>query len=135
MSTPVIVTFLIVFIPVLISRYLHEQALKDLDPEMKLKLLDAFSNQRKYSGIVMLPLFIGYFLLLQFLPRYSIITISVFGVSFLIYFIASRIMNYRKLQKLGAPDDYLKVQRVSILMITTGFVLVGVQIFYVLNFQ
>lgn len=133
MSTSLIITFIIVFLPILISRFLQEKALKNLDPDMKVKLLDAFSRQRKYSGLIMLPLLIGYFLLLQFLPEYSLITIAVFGVSFIFYFVISRLLNYRKMVRLGMPEEYLKIQRLSILMIATGFVLVGVQLFYILN--
>jgi len=133
MSTSFIITFIIILLPVLISRFLLEKALKNLDPEMKVKLLDAFSNQRKYSGLIMLPLLVGYFLLLRFLPQYSLITITVFGISFIFYFVISRVLNYRKVVKLGLPEEYLKIQRLSILMIATGFVLVGIQIIFILN--
>lgn len=130
MSNEVILSFILIFVPIFISRYLMEKALKELDAEMKVKLLDAFSNQRKYNGFILLPVIIIYFVLLKTMPEYSMLVIGIFGLAFIVYYALSRILAYRKMVMLQVPENYLKKYKISTWLVALGFIMVGIQICY-----
>lgn len=128
MSNGVIITFIILFVPILFSRFMMEKELKKLDAEMKVKLLDGFSNQRKYMGFVMLPIMLVYLFLLKMFPEYSLVCVGIFALLFIVYFIWSRRSNFRKIKELGAPEAYVNAFRNATIMVALGFLAVGVQI-------
>lgn len=107
--------------------------MKTLDAETKVKLLDGFSSQRKYTSIVMFGVLLVYLLLLKFFSDYSMLIIGVFGMLFMLYFIISRVLNYQKIALLGASEEYLRMYKLSTCLVGAGFIGVGLQLFWLFH--
>lgn len=125
-----IITLFLVIIPIFISRILLERGMKTLDDAAKIRLLDGFSKQRKITSYIMLAILIIYLLLLKFFSDYALLIVGVFGMLFMLYFVMSRILNYRKVEALGASEHYLKMYKLSAYLIGTGFLAVGLQLWW-----
>jgi tetratricopeptide (TPR) repeat protein len=125
-----ILTLVIILGPIMISRLIMETATKKLDSEMKVKLLDAFSDQRKYALIVGLPLLIIYLLVLKFFPDYTWAIILGFGACYMLYYIWKSTRNYKKVKELGVPSDYLGKYKAAIIIVFLGFLGFGCQVAY-----
>ena len=129
-SSGLIFTILILLVPIVISRLILESALKKLEADIKLKLLDAFSNQRKYSLIIVLPSLVVYILSLKYFPEQTWKIILGFGSVYLIFFILKNFLNYKKVKSLGAPIDYIKSFRMAVMIVFLGVLGFGIQIVY-----
>jgi tetratricopeptide (TPR) repeat protein len=129
-SSGLILTILLLLGPVLISRLIMEDALKRLDSNMKVKLLDAFSRQRKMSLLITLPALVLYMLALKYFPGYTWKIILGFGFFYIIYFIWKSFRNYKKLQEFEAPDHYSKKYRLATIIVLAGFIGFGIQLLY-----
>jgi tetratricopeptide (TPR) repeat protein len=123
----------LVFVPMIISRFMMEKALSKLDGEMKLKLLDAFSRQRKFGMLIGLSVFLAYLFFLKFLPQYTNKIVLFFGISFVFYFIIRNVINYRIIKFLNVPPAYCKTFKLNIVIISCGFLSFGIQQFYLIN--
>jgi tetratricopeptide (TPR) repeat protein len=132
-TSSLIFTLLIVLVPIMLSRLIMENALKKLDGEIKLKLLDAFSNQRKYTLFITLPSLIVYILTLNYFPAHTWTIIIGFGSIYMIYFVLKNFSNYKKVKKLGVPISYLKKFKMAIILIFLGFICLGIYLLVQFN--
>ena len=130
MNIPYIIGLIVFFVLLVASRFLNEKALKILSSEEKVKLLDGFSNMRKYN-LIPIIVFIGiYFLMNKYFPQlYLVIFISYFGL-LIIFVILTSIITFKKLHKLELPKNYIKkyifsmiIQYIGITILFTSIIL------------
>src|SRR5437870_5662358 len=100
--------FIALVVAVIISRVIMEKALKNLTPEEKSKLLDAFSGYRIYNYAAIMILMVLYFGALRYFPELISTVMPVFLISFLLVTGTVSILTYRKLRGLGLPAAYIK---------------------------
>jgi tetratricopeptide (TPR) repeat protein len=132
MSNDLILTIALLLIPLAISRLLMEKANAALDSETKIKLLDAFAKQRKYRLLIALPVLFLYLFSLKYFPENAASIITIAGILYGCYFVFQSLKNYRIVRSLSVSDAYLKTFKMASLIVFSGFVLLGVQICYLL---
>ena len=98
---------------VIISRVIMEKALKNLRPDEKVKLLDAFSGYRIYNYAAILILMVLYFGAMRYFPESTSAIAPVFLISFLLATVTTSVLTYRKLKSLGLPPQYVKNYLIS----------------------
>ena len=119
------ISMLIMFACILISRFISEKAMKELSPEKKVELIDLFSGNRKKSLILMfvlVALFFG-FIKLNFIAL-SYLTIF-YGILFLTILIVRMYSTYRKLNQNEYPLDFIKR-----FLIANSISVLGILIFF-----
>ena len=130
MSGYLFICFALFLVPIVISRLIMEKALGRLEGETKLKLLDAFAKQRKYSLYFVLPVILVYLLTMVYFANYATpIAVSVLG-AFIVYGIARNTYSYRKMKALEVPADYLRAFKRSAVLTSLGFIALLVYIFW-----
>lgn len=91
---------------VLISRIMGERALRQLSPDEKVRLLDAFSTLRAYSFVPLIVIVLAAIGLPKLFPNgpwwLSILVLSACGI----YVVALHVFEVRKIGKLGLPQSY-----------------------------
>ncbi|MGE3799652.1 MAG: hypothetical protein AB7H80_01380 [Candidatus Kapaibacterium sp.] len=119
---------LIVFIGVIISRFITERGMKVLSIEEKGRLVEAFSSFRIWNLLPFVLVLIVYFFLKKSGSSWSPESIGIFmGILFLIA-LASKVFAARKLRTLDLPQSYLKKhaigQTVSLISLVVFFLLI-----------
>ncbi|MCW3104422.1 MAG: hypothetical protein JWO09_2862 [Bacteroidetes bacterium] len=133
MTNDSLISIALILLPILISRFMLERALGKLDGEMKLKLLDGFSKQRKYRLFIVVPCLFIYLLSLKFFPG-QIINIVIFaGILLSVYFVAGSVVNYRKVRALGVPESYSNTYKWASTIVAAGFVAFAIHLFVILQ--
>lgn len=120
MSDNYFYSILIIFVPIIISRFIMEGAQRDLDSETKVKLLDAFASRRKFALIFYLLLFVAFYLGIKVYPEYYRIILVSYMLLFLFVASGSAIRNYKKLIELEIPNRYVQKFVVSSIITSTG---------------
>lgn len=103
-----IIGFALFFAAILINRSITSAALKKLDDETKLRLVNAFSDGGGIKSIVLFVIVIGYVLALQVYPQHiGMLTIG-YAVLFGAYLLWKFTANYRKLKEIDVPREYFR---------------------------
>ncbi|MCW3072701.1 MAG: hypothetical protein JWO44_2591 [Bacteroidetes bacterium] len=133
MTDDMIISIALILVPILISRFMLEKALGKLDGEMKLKLLDGFSKQRKYRLFIVIPCMFIYLLSLRFFEEQTVKIVVFAGILLSVYFVIGSVVNYRKIRALGVPESYSKTYKWASMIVAAGFIAFAVQLFIMLN--
>lgn len=133
MSNDLIIMLSVLLIPVVISRLIMEKAMEKLEGEMKLKLLDAFSRQRKYRLYFIVPIILVYFLALKYFSEQAVIIVVTVAIIYMAYFLIRSVLNYKKLSFLAVPDSYRKAFLIASITVLVGFTGFGIQLYRILN--
>jgi hypothetical protein len=110
----------------MISRFVSEKALKILDNEEKAKLLDSFSNFRKYSQIPVIVVFILYLIINYINPPFADIAFIFLISIFLIFMFLTHFLINKKLSSMNLPKAYIKKFNIARHIYNSGFVILGV---------
>jgi hypothetical protein len=111
-----IIGIVIFLLLIVVSRFLNERAIRTLNSEEKVKLIDSFSNMRKYNLIPIIVLIGLFFFLTSYFPEfYLTIIISYFGL-LIIFVIITSLRTFKKLHKLELPAIYIKRYIVSMIV-------------------
>ena len=106
LTDPFLAIFVFVGVMV-INRILAEKALKRLTPEEKARLLDAFSNYRIYSTLILVLLVVGFFVASRTTSDLRpTITWGMFSFV-IVFFVGTLILSYAKLRRLALGDSYV----------------------------
>lgn len=125
-TTSYIFLIIILLLPNVLSRLIMEKAFNKLDGEIKLKLLDSFSNQRKYSLIISLPCLVIYLLSLKYFSEYTWSIILGFGSVYLVYIVWKSSVNYKKINQIAVSSQYIRAFRVSTFITFFGLIILGI---------
>lgn len=87
---------------VVASRFLHERALAGLSPDEKLRVLDAFSAQRKYSLLIVVAISLPLFL------APAAISPAVNMAAVALYAAGSSAYSFAKMRRLALPAGYVR---------------------------
>ncbi len=116
MTTTELIPIIILLVSIVLSRYVMESALKELDNEQKGRLLGSFSAYRLANttiifGLVLLFLF-GQNYYPDLTQQFTLLFIALFvGISATI-----SILSYRKLQQLEMPAKYIRSFLIGLLI-------------------
>ena len=112
------------------SRFISENALKLLSENEKAKILDSFSNFRKYNQIPVLIIF-ALVLLIEYLePEYSVKIFITLMILFIVFMVVSHLLITKKLNNLNLPRDYRKKYDISRIVYFSGFAICGATIIF-----
>jgi hypothetical protein len=95
-------------VAVMISRIIMERALKRLGPDVKARMVDAFSAYRIYNYAAILTLMVLYFACVRYFPQQSSVITPVFFLLFLVVTGVVSFLSYRKLKALEMPSHYVR---------------------------
>lgn len=99
---------LIVFAAIIVSRIVSKQALKQLSPEERSRLLASFSSYRLYNRVIFLGLVGAYFAATTYIPQsYPTVTLLFIILCFAVLGTVS-VLSYRKLKSLNLPHSYIR---------------------------
>ena len=112
--------FIVLMALMFISRMLMEKGLKLLDDAKKSQMYTEFSGSRKLFLIPSIILIGAFMISISRLPQYSMQLSLVFAGIVLVYTGASNYHIYRKLKKIGIPDEYFKYFILSRLVVVAG---------------
>jgi small-conductance mechanosensitive channel len=107
MNTTGMVGIIGFFIAIVANRFIMSAALRRLDDQTKLKLIDIFSRRSTLSNIILLAIVIGCFGALQAHPEWGLKFTFGYLAVFLVYLAVKIFLNYRKLREIGAPSSYI----------------------------
>ncbi len=108
MSWSVIAGMLVVLGSVVVARIIQERAFRKLEPEQKVRVMDAFSGLRMYS---MLPLFVllGVFLVTLRYARHLLVELqAAFFVLLLVHMVVMHVLIRRRLAAAKLPPVYAR---------------------------
>lgn len=111
----------------LVSRVLSERALKKLDQEKKVALLDLFSGKRIYSYIALILILGQFFVCSKFELLSPVINFVVYVSLLTLYIVVTTLQSYRKLKDNDFPDFYI-----GNYLFTTSLRIVGLVVFFAL---
>lgn len=117
-----IIGLAILFGVIIISRIIMANALKKLNDESKLKLVNTFSSGSSISLIIIFSAVVLYFITIQYFPDNYLILTIIYLLSLFIYLVFKLISNYQKLKNISISDDYLKSFWLSQIIFFIGFI-------------
>ncbi|WP_343632819.1 hypothetical protein [Fluviicola sp.] len=110
---------------ILVSRVLSNNALKKLDKEKKVELLDLFSGKAVYTYIALI-LIIGFFYACNKLELFSpMINVVIYVCLITLYIVLAAFRSYRILKNNDFPEFYI-----SNYLFTTSLRIVGLVVFF-----
>ncbi|MBS1507139.1 MAG: hypothetical protein JSS79_10885 [Bacteroidetes bacterium] len=116
---------IVLLISIFAARAISERAVKQLDQEKKVLLIDLFSDGKIFRSIILLLILVLFFVAIKFnLVHYSI-AYSLFTALLFGYVFISGYTSYKKLKSNEFPDSYIQ----SFIIATTVRV-VGIAIFF-----
>lgn len=106
---------LILIVSTIISKIISENSIKLLDSEQKVKVVDTFSNMRKYYSIPGIVLLFGFLLFFDYLVVHisGIMILTILLVIIFSHYSITTFYIFKKLKLLNLPDAYLKKQYLS----------------------
>lgn len=128
------VGIVVLLLCIVVSRIISERALKTLNQEEKMALVDSFSKLRTYNLIPLVVLFLV-FLATQYLaPSMGTTPYIVFLCAILAFLIILQYVIFLKLKKLEMPDHYTKKYVCSRFIVIGGFFFwIGIMIYPLLK--
>lgn len=122
MDTSIIgfVAFIIAYIA---GRIISERALKLLNENERLKLLQGFSKYRIFSLVGVIILVVMHYALQSLMPNSYVASMPVFVGVLVLYLLLSSIYAYKKLKNLEMPDNYINQFLLSTLVQYIGLFL------------
>ena len=99
---------ILMFVGILIARFINEKNMKKLSPEERDKLITLFSNQRRWSLGLLIILLVGYYIIIQtgILPVALAFTVYLTIVIALMAFLAFQSQKTMRLSQL--PEFYIQ---------------------------
>nr|WP_294859735.1 hypothetical protein [uncultured Fluviicola sp.] len=109
----------------LISRILSERAMKKLDQNQKVALLDLFSNRRIYNYVILIGIIGLFFACSKFELISSAFNIVIYVILLTLYIFINTLLSYRKLKDYDFPDFYIRTY-----LFTSSLRIVGLVVFF-----
>lgn len=106
---------------IIAGRVLSEKAMKQLNADQKVQLMDAFSGIRKYSLIPLVVILVGYLLMVNAKVLTGAWGHVIFLGGIVAYLLVSQIITYRRLRRLSLPEEYIRTFRFSQVIVLLGF--------------
>ena len=97
--------------------------MKILSSDEKARLLDGFSNMRKYYLIPIILLIGVFFLINEFFPELHFYTFIIYLILLIIFIIITSIITFKKLILLKLPNAYIKKFTCSRILQYAGIVI------------
>lgn len=110
---------------ILISRILSERALRKLDKEKKIELLDLFSGKRIYSFAALIVILALFYAGLKFEVVPPMINAVIFVCLIALHIFISGVSSYRVLKNNDFPEFYI-----SNYLLTTSLRMIGLVVFF-----
>lgn len=110
---------------IIAGRVLSEKAMKQLNGDQKIRLMDSFSGFRKYSLIPLVVILVVYLLMVNANVLTGPSGHVIFLGGIVVYLLVSQVVAYRRLRRLDLPDSYLRTFRISQIVVLLGFVCWG----------
>lgn len=119
---------LLVFI--VVSRTLSEKAMKKLDPDKKVELIDIFSTGRTTQSVILIILMVAFFASLRWRVVPPLISYITYVAVILTFLVIQGFKSVKLLKKHNFPDFYIRSY-----LITTSLRFIGIVVFFALVSQ
>ena len=116
-----IIGFALFIICYVAARFIMSNAVKKLDDQTKLALINIFSGRSNIRLIILLITVLAFLGALRFLPEFIFNLTIIYFVTFILYQVISSFLNYKKLKEISVPANYIKS-----FFIATAIILFGV---------
>jgi hypothetical protein len=108
-----------------IARMLGDRALKHLNGDQKAGLIDLFVEDRKYGGIAIFCMVIGFLIIIQFDLLDTVIAFIGYFVLMIVIMIVKAFRTNTKLKANNYPPDYIRT-----VLLASAFATLGILIFF-----
>lgn len=110
---------------ILVARILNERALRKLDKEKKVELLDLFSGRRIYSFIALIVILALFYAGIKFEVVPPLVNVVIFVCLIALHILFSGLSSYRVLKNNDFPEFYI-----TNYLLTTSLRIVSLVIFF-----
>ena len=104
------------------ARTINDRAVKKLDAEKKVELIDLFSGSRSWNFLLLLVIIGLFFLVLRFDLLDPVISIVLYIVALVAYMVFFGKISYDKLKKNDFPADFIRSYIISVSIRLVGIV-------------
>jgi TRAP-type uncharacterized transport system fused permease subunit len=108
---------------IFLSRFYHEKGMSALNPDEKVKLLDSFSNMRKYYLIPIMFLIGVFYVVKPYLSEHYLVSFFTLLAAILIFALIVSIVSYRKVKRLSLNKEYMKHYYISRAILYIGVII------------